>query len=73
MAIKKEIEEQIKVALTEIGEIMPWFDKEFNAWIFEHPAYPIGCEGNSSAEVVKKYPLYLKDFIEERLNDNLAP
>ena len=40
---------------------------------FEHPAYPIGCEGASSEEVVKKYPLYLRDFIEERLNDNLAP
>lgn len=73
MATKKEIEEQINVALKEIGEVKPWFDKKFNAWIFEHPAYPVGCEGNSSAEVIKKYPLYLRDFIEERLNDNLAP
>ena len=73
MATKKEIEEQVKIALEEIGEIKPWFDKNFNAWIFEHPAYPIGCEGNSSKEVIKKYPLYLRDFIIERLNDNLAP
>lgn len=73
MATKKEIEEQVKVALTEIGEIKPWFDKKFKAWIFEHPAYPIGCEGTSPEEVVKKYPLYLRDFIEERLNNNLAP
>ncbi len=72
MATKKEIDEQVKIALSEIGEIKPWFDKKFNAWIFEHPAYPIGCEGNSSEEVIKKYPLYLRDFIVERLNDNLA-
>ena len=72
MATKKEIEEQVNVALKEIGEIKPWFDKKFNAWIFEHPAYPIGCEGTSSEEVVKKFPLYLRDFIEERLNNNLA-
>lgn len=73
MATKKEIEKQVKIALVEVGEIKPWFDKNFNAWIFEHPAYPIGCEGSSPDEVIKKYPLYLRDFIEERLNDNLAP
>lgn len=72
MATKKEIEKQLKIALKEIGEIKPWFDKNFNAWIFEHPAYPIGCEGNSPKEVIKKYPLYLRDFINERLSDNLA-
>jgi len=73
MATKKEIDEQVKIALEEIGEIKPWFDKNFNAWIFEHPAYPIGCEGNSSGEVINKYPLYLRDFIIERLHGNLAP
>lgn len=73
MATKKEIEEQVNIALREIGEIKPWFDKNFKTWIFEHPAYPVGCEGKSSREVVKKYPLYLRDFIQERLNDNLAP
>lgn len=73
MATKKEIETQVKIALKEVGAIKPWFDKYFNAWIFEHPAFPIGCEGRSPKEVIKKYPLYLRDFIEERLNDNLAP
>lgn len=73
MATRKEIEEQVSVALKEIGEIKPWFDKNFKAWIFEHSAYPIGCEENTPEEVVKKYPLYLRDFIEERLNNNLAP
>ena len=73
MATNKEIEEQVKIALKEVGPIKPWFDKNFNAWIFEHAAYPVGCEGNSAKEVIEKYPLYLKDFIIERMNDNLAP
>lgn len=72
MDTKEEIEEQAKIALEEISEIKPWFEKNFNAWIFEHPAYPIGCEGYSSEEVINKYPMYLRDFIEERLNDHLA-
>ena len=38
MATKKEIEEHLKIALKEIGEIKPWFDKDMNAWIFEHPS-----------------------------------
>lgn len=73
MATKKEIEEQVNIALQEIGEVKPWFDKNYNAWLFEHPLYPIGCEGKTPGEVIKKYPLYLRDFICERLNENLAP
>lgn len=73
MATKKEIEKELQIAFKEIGEIKPWYDKKFHTWIFEHASYPIGCEGNSAEEVIKKYPLYLKDFIEERLKDNLAP
>jgi hypothetical protein len=69
----KEIKEHLKIALKEIGEIKPWFDKKFNLWIFEHPAYPIGSEGSSPNEAVEKYHSYLEDFITERLNDNLAP
>lgn len=73
MATQKEMKKHLKVALDEIGKIEPWFDKNFNAWIFEHSAYPVGCEGASKEEVIKKYPLYLKEFISERLRDNLSP
>jgi len=73
MATKKEIDQQLKMALEEIGEIKPWFDKKFGAWIFEHPAYPVGYSGDSQIDVTKNYPLYLKEFIKERLNDNLDP
>lgn len=42
MATKKEIEEQVNVALIEIGEIQPWFDKKFNAWKRIYQIDPLG-------------------------------
>lgn len=73
MATKKEIESHLKIALKEIGEIKPWFDKEVDAWVFEHKAYPVGYGGESKEEVIKNYPKYLREFIKQRLNNNLAP
>ncbi len=73
MATQKEIKEHLKIALKEVGKIVPWFDEEVSAWVFEHPAYPVGYAGNSAKEVIKNYPKYLKQFIEERLNSNLNP
>jgi hypothetical protein len=74
MASKKEIEKHLKIALEEIGKIQPWFESEVDAWVFSHKKYPdVEYAGDSSEEVIKNYPLYLRDFIEERLNDNLAP
>jgi hypothetical protein len=72
MATKKEIKEHLRIALKEIGEIKPWFDKDFKNWIFSHPNYPVEYAGDSEEEAIKNYPLYLQDFIEERLNDNLS-
>lgn len=71
MAAKKEIDKHLKIALNEIGKIKPWFDKEVNAWVFEHPFYPVGYAGDTSADVIEKYPLHLREFIMERLNENL--
>jgi hypothetical protein len=73
MATKKEIKQHLKMALEEIGKIKPWFDKEVNSWVFEHPDYPVGCGGDSEQEVIRNYPLYLEEFIGERLKDNLSP
>ena len=73
MAAKKEIKEHLKIALEEVGLIEPWFDKDYKTWVFSHPAYPVEYSGDTREEVVKNYPLYLYDFIEERLNDNLSP
>lgn len=73
MASKREIDQHLEIALKEIGEITPWYDKRFSAWIFEHPLYPVGYSGDSKEDVIKNYPLYLRDFIEERLDRNLSP
>ncbi len=73
MASKKEIKQHLKASLEEIGQIEPWFDKEVNCWVFEHPSYPVGCGGDSKEEVIIKFPLYLEEFITERLSNNLSP
>ncbi|HSX10144.1 MAG TPA: hypothetical protein VLF94_00285 [Chlamydiales bacterium] len=73
MATKKEIEKHLKIALKEIGEIKPWFDKDVNAWVFEHRAYPVEYAGESVEEVIENYPKYLCEFIRHRLNDRLHP
>jgi hypothetical protein len=66
--IKKEkLKKELSIALKEIGEIYPWFDKEVDAWVFEHPLYPVRYAGSSCEEVIKNYPRYLEVFIEHRL------
>ena len=69
---KKEIKEHLKIAIEEIGNIKPWFDKDYNSWVFSHPAYPVEYSGDTQEEVIRNYPIYLQDFIEERLNNNLS-
>lgn len=73
MATKKEIESHLKLALKEIGEIKPWFSKEFNAWIFSNDLYPVEYAGETKEEVIENYPLYVKEFIKHRLKDQLSP
>lgn len=73
VATKKEIEKHLKIALKEIGEIVPWFDEEVNAYVFEHPSYPVEYAGETEADVISGYPEYLRDFILHRLDDRLHP
>lgn len=69
MASKKEVNEHLKIALEEIGEIKPRFSKRFNAWIFKHATYPtVEYAGDSPEEVIKNYPLYLREFITAQHN-----
>lgn len=73
MASKQEIDKHLKIALNEIGEIKPIFNKKFKAWVFKHPAYPdVEYAGDSEKEVVKNYPKYLREFIKHRLNRNIS-
>jgi len=73
MASKSQIKTELKKALDEIGKIEPRFNKKYKAWIFSSPLYPVECEGQTSEEVIKKYPKYLEVFIEHRLKDKLDP
>lgn len=73
MATAKEIKEHLNLALCEIGEIKPWYDRKFKNWIFHHSSYPVDYAGDSKEEVIKNYPLYLREFIKQRLNNNLNP
>ncbi len=73
MATTKEIKEHLEIALKEVGKIKPWFDKEVNEWIFCHSNYPVEYGGESAEEVIMNYPKYLREFIKQRLNDNLNP
>ena len=71
MATKSQIKKELKLALSEVGTITPWFDKDFNTWIFSSSLYPVECEGQSSEEVIEKYPKYLEVFIEHRMRGKL--
>lgn len=66
-AIKKELDKELKIALNEVGPIKPWFDKEVNAWVFEHSLYPVEYAGESREQVIENYPKYLEVFIEHRM------
>lgn len=68
---KKELEIELKIALKEIDEVKPWFDKEVNAWIFEHHLYPVEYGGDSPEEVIQNYPKYLEIFIEHRMEGKI--
>lgn len=71
MATKKEIKNELNIALTEIGVIEPWFDKSVNAWVFEHELYPVRYGGDSKQEVIENYPKYLEVFIEHRMQGRI--
>jgi hypothetical protein len=73
MASAKEVEKELAIALKEVREIKPWFDKEVGEWGFSHKLYPVECGGSTPEEVVEKYPLYLKEFIKYTLDNKLAP
>jgi hypothetical protein len=72
MATKKEIDEHLNIALDEIGEIKPWFEKEVDCWIFSHKNYPVEYGGDSAKEVIKNYPKYLREFIAHRLEGKVS-
>ena len=73
MAAKQEIQKGLKIALEEVGEIVPKYNKQFKMWLFSHPLYPVEYAGNSAEEVIENYQLYLREFIAHRLDGKLNP
>lgn len=74
MASREEINEHLEIALKEVGKIKPWFDENFQVWVFSHKKYPdVDCAEDSEAKVIKNYPRYLKEFIKHRLDNNIDP
>jgi len=69
----KKVVEQVKIALAEIGEIKPWYDKEVTSWVFEHPLYPERYGGETKEEVIQGYPLYLANLFQAQYEGRLAP
>src|SRR5271170_2267079 len=69
---KEELSKELSIALEEVGPIDPWFDKKVDAWVFEHPLYPVRYAGSSSQEVVKNYPKYLEVFVEHRMQGRIG-
>jgi hypothetical protein len=67
------LDQQLEIALKDVGPIKPWFDNEVQEWVFEHPLYPESCSGKSKDEVFDLYPRYLRQLIEQRLKGNLSP
>lgn len=72
-SLKQLVDHELQIALQEIGPIKPWFDEQVQAWVFEHKLYPESYGGRTKKEVIERYPLYLRQFIEHRLTNNLAP
>jgi hypothetical protein len=68
-----EINKQLQIALSEIGEIQPWWSDEDQMFIFEHPAYPRVSHADADQGKAKAgYLRALEGFIEDRLAGNLA-
>jgi hypothetical protein len=68
------IQDELKIALAEIGPIEPWWSDEDDMFVFEHAAYPWVMHADADKEEVKKgYIRALTGFIEERLSGTLAP
>lgn len=72
-ATEKEIQQELKIALKEVGKITPWYDEDVSAWVFEHETYPVSYSGDTPEEVIQNYPLYLREFILHRLDGRINP
>ncbi len=67
------LEAEYREALSEIGEILPYWSEEDGFYIFQHPAYPtVDYVGDTPQATVKGYKRILKSFIRDRMMGNVA-
>lgn len=66
------IDKEFEKALTEIGEIKPWFSEPDGFYVFKHPAYPVvDYFGDTPELTIEGYKRILKEWIEERMDENI--
>lgn len=73
IANRKEVTQNLAIALQEIGVIEPWWSDEDEMYVFEHQAYPrVLYADPDKVKTRDGYLRALKGFIEERLSGNLS-
>jgi len=70
---QKELEKHLKLALSEIGPIEPWWSDEDGMYVFEHDSYPRVMHADPDIEETKAgYLRAITGFIEDRLNGMIS-
>ena len=73
MISEETIQRHLKIALTEIGAIEPWWSEEDKMFVFEHVAYPWVIHADPvRQEAQAGYLRALTGFMAERLNGTVA-
>lgn len=65
---------ELEKVLVEIGEIQPVWDNECGEFVASHPEYAsIDAPGDTVEEAIQTFHRLLCQFLQERINNNLAP
>lgn len=68
-----KVQQQIQIALDEIGAITPEWSEEDGLYVFEHPAYPMVMHADTDPQKTRTgYLRALKGFIEDRMAGQVA-
>lgn len=69
----KKLDQAVKTALAEIGNISPIWSEEDQMYYFQHPLYPDVIFADEKAMLIEPgYKRILRDFLKDRLAGELA-